>query len=407
MYLSTSSIMFSCNKDVSKVSFFHEKEYFTFNSLISKEDFSSNVDITTLMRNKFTHICVNNTHLFLINGSLLNMVEYVKSKECECLFTYPIIDNIPVINPDGEGVVFSEENGNKMWKKDGKFHREGDLPAVIQADGTQIWYINGKFHREGDLPARIWANGTQEWYINGKCHREGDLPAIIWADGTQEWYINGKCHREGDLPARIWANGTQVWYTNGKCHREGDLPAVIRADGTQQWFKNGVKYTPQPKASVDISISRKCDNIILLLNHLNPKNYWNNGVNAILGDLNITKKDIFEHIIKNKPSALFHDGIIKSLINDRFDSNDKWDYSIEDAIKYNKMILYDIYSQRCLFGNLKTTLEPKTTLAEFVDYLKIANIDKLAVEQFLEEFMKNATTSNKVKIVSILASFAI
>jgi len=35
--------------------------------------------------------------------------------------------------------------------------------------------------------------GTQCWYNkDGKLHRENDMPAIIWKDGGKSWYINGE-----------------------------------------------------------------------------------------------------------------------------------------------------------------------------------------------------------------------
>ena len=45
------------------------------------------------------------------------------------------------------------------WCRHIEPHSFGDLPAVIWADGTQLWYKNGKWYREGDLPAEILANG--------------------------------------------------------------------------------------------------------------------------------------------------------------------------------------------------------------------------------------------------------
>ena len=62
---------------------------------------------------------------------------------------------------DGKLLVVSEEQlaililayqGAQYWFKNGKLHRDNDLPAVIYADGTQYWYQNGKFHRDNDLP---------------------------------------------------------------------------------------------------------------------------------------------------------------------------------------------------------------------------------------------------------------
>jgi hypothetical protein len=96
-------------------------------------------------------------------------------------------------------------------------------------------------HSIDDLPT-ITRYGDQEWYKEGKYHRDGDLPAKILADGDQWWYKEGKLHRDGDLPARIFANGTRGWYNEGKLNRDGGLPAVIYVDGNQYWYKEGKRY---------------------------------------------------------------------------------------------------------------------------------------------------------------------
>ena len=33
--------------------------------------------------------------------------------------------------------------------------------------------------------------GSKIWYKNDKCHRDGDLPAVEWDNGYKEWYKNG------------------------------------------------------------------------------------------------------------------------------------------------------------------------------------------------------------------------
>ena len=164
-------------------------------------------------------------------------------------------------------------NGTKIWRnKEGKLHREGDQPALINANRTQIWYQNDKIHREGDQPAWIDTNGTQEWWQNGEQHREGDQPAWIDADGAQEWWQNGEPHREGDQPAYINADGTQAWYQHGKRHREGDKPAIKYADGTQSWYKNGTKITQQQaKAYTNI---KKFHHKVKRLAPANIKNWY-------------------------------------------------------------------------------------------------------------------------------------
>ena len=94
-------------------------------------------------------------------------------------------------------------------------------------DGEKRWYLNGKFHRE-DGPAIEWTNGRKSWYLNGKRHRE-DGPAFEWADGTKLWYLNGKLHRE-DGPAVEYADGSKFWYLNGKHLTEDEWLKLVPQD---------------------------------------------------------------------------------------------------------------------------------------------------------------------------------
>jgi hypothetical protein len=118
--------------------------------------------------------------------------EYIYNKICLHHNPHSIYD-LPIITCYGD----------QEWYKEGKYHRDGDLPAIISQYGYQSWYKEGKRHRDGDLPAVIHANGAREWYKEGKLHRDGDLPAVIRADGYQSWYKEGKRHRDGDLPVYI------------------------------------------------------------------------------------------------------------------------------------------------------------------------------------------------------------
>jgi len=34
-------------------------------------------------------------------------------------------------------------NGDKMWYKNGKLHRENDLPAIEYKNGDRVWFIDG------------------------------------------------------------------------------------------------------------------------------------------------------------------------------------------------------------------------------------------------------------------------
>ncbi len=96
---------------------------------------------------------------------------------------------------------------------------------------TKVWRWNGKIHRENDMPAVIETDGAKYWYHAGQINRDGDKPAIVYADETKKWFQNGLLHRDGDKPAVICSNGDRFWYKNGEFFRENDGPVVVRADG--------------------------------------------------------------------------------------------------------------------------------------------------------------------------------
>lgn len=114
--------------------------------------------------------------------------------------------------------------------------------SITEDKYEKKWYKNGKLHRDNDLPAIIRARGGQVWYNHGNIHCKDDLPAIIDADGDQYWYKNGKLHREDDKPSVIHSNGDQQWYKHGNLHRDDDQPAIVCADGEKHWYKNGERY---------------------------------------------------------------------------------------------------------------------------------------------------------------------
>ena len=125
--------------------------------------------------------------------------------------------------------VISGSKTNKIWYRDGKFHREGG-PA-IQKNGTKKWYRNGRLHRGDDKPAIIQKDGTKRWYRDGKLHRDDDKPAIIQKKylqryDTKKWYRDGRLHRD-DGPAIKYFDGRQEWYRDGKRHRGDDKPAFM------------------------------------------------------------------------------------------------------------------------------------------------------------------------------------
>lgn len=59
--------------------------------------------------------------------------------------------------------------------------------------------LNYIYHREKNLTATyVW--GTKYYYKNGRIHRDKDLPAIEYSSGRKEYYKNGQRFREGNLP---------------------------------------------------------------------------------------------------------------------------------------------------------------------------------------------------------------
>ena len=70
--------------------------------------------------------------------------------------------------PKPKYAVRTFRDGSKEWSRDGKLHRDGDLPASEGADGTRMWFRDGKRHRDGDLPAVVWADGRVEFWVDGK-----------------------------------------------------------------------------------------------------------------------------------------------------------------------------------------------------------------------------------------------
>ena len=112
---------------------------------------------------------------------------------------------------------------------------------VIDEFGICTWYKDGKLHRDGDLPAVVYPNGGgQQWFTDGKLHRDGDMPAIMWPNkGGKRWYKDGKLHRDGDLPAMMFPDGRQVWFKDDKIHR--DLgPSLILCLNLPKFYEHGV-----------------------------------------------------------------------------------------------------------------------------------------------------------------------
>jgi hypothetical protein len=94
--------------------------------------------------------------------------------------------------------------------------------------------LEGVLHSYNDLPAVKSEGGNGgEWYKNGKRHRDGGLPAVV-NDKEQEWWVDGKRHRDDGLPA-VENNNEQEWWVDGKLlHRAATAKVPIRE--TQRCF---------------------------------------------------------------------------------------------------------------------------------------------------------------------------
>lgn len=142
------------------------------------------------------------------------------------------------LNMDGydaliaQGVTVKITNFSIIWYKNGKIHRDNDLPAVIYEYSTE-WYQFGELHRCG-RPAVInrYMYGPRicgdMYYIYGVLHRSGDLPAVIdIKDNRLRWYNNGSLHRDNDLPAIIVPGCQLAYYKYGRETRYYDRPSSL------------------------------------------------------------------------------------------------------------------------------------------------------------------------------------
>jgi len=118
-----------------------------------------------------------------------------------------------------------------------------DKPTFVSSDGTlRMWKVDGKLHREG-APSVIQDGSYQAYYLWGELHND-DGPAVIWEDGLEYYWRYGKLHRVGG-PAVTHPNGRKEWWFEGQRHRVGG-PAVIHASGHMEWWERGVKI-PDPE----------------------------------------------------------------------------------------------------------------------------------------------------------------
>ncbi len=143
----------------------------------------------------------------------------------------------------------------RTYRLNGQLHRGDGLPAaiVVSQEKTHYqWYHHGVLDREEwytPVVCFLFLSNTKTRYKDGKVHRDDDLPAVIcYIENYQVWYQNGVLHRnDGTLPAiirtdyRAWFGHGKLfreeWYKNGELHHDGDLPALINArDKREVWY---------------------------------------------------------------------------------------------------------------------------------------------------------------------------
>ena len=104
--------------------------------------------------------------------------------------------DIPDIRPhQGRDGWFTDKYTNtQRHYVNGMINSVDDKPAVVHEDGDTIWYKDDKIHRDNG-PAYISPRiGYKGWYKNGKRHRE-DGPAIINPTGAGDgtWWLDNVC----------------------------------------------------------------------------------------------------------------------------------------------------------------------------------------------------------------------
>ena len=85
-----------------------------------------------------------------------------------------------------EGIIFDFQRKFEILKN-------GLIRETSLFDGSiQYYNKDGQYHRDNDLPAVISARGQKEWYVNGLRHRANGLPAIESETGYKRFFENGK-----------------------------------------------------------------------------------------------------------------------------------------------------------------------------------------------------------------------
>lgn len=133
------------------------------------------------------------------------------------------------------------DNNDIFFVVDGKFHREDDHPAVIckrlilgfcpkklEKAKCLMWIKNGVYHRDNKLPAVIYEDGNLMWFVNGH-----------WSNQLAEQHLNFSLQMSDGSSYNGFFDKPKITFTNATC----DLLDVLHYDKELFIFLNFEKYT--------------------------------------------------------------------------------------------------------------------------------------------------------------------
>lgn len=152
--------------------------------------------------------------------------------------SYDLLNRVMVLLEPKEIKALYESSTNvKTAVKETIQHTNFVLECKIILSNEEVkWFETNKIKVKLLEECKVDNGNNCYWYKNGKTHRDNDLPAIIYSNGDLKWYKNGKLERDNDLPSIIYSNGSQMWYKNGKLERDNNLPVIIGSTGIQYWL---------------------------------------------------------------------------------------------------------------------------------------------------------------------------
>jgi hypothetical protein len=155
------------------------------------------------------------------------------TNECDIDYEYKTLNKY---NEDGVLRNGKYDMGDFVaYFKDGVFHRDDDLPAVIYKNGQKEWWINGKLERRNANPVVIFENKSELWFST--LSEDDDYhhnTYFYYNDAGKGDYSNSKkvmTHLGFFMPEEMYSNKTQYFYREKLLHRDPeygvDMPAVI------------------------------------------------------------------------------------------------------------------------------------------------------------------------------------